>query len=151
MFGVELTEAEFEGFRGLIYRVAGIRIPGTKRIMMTNRLRTEGTDHLLSAGQAVGVQRFVAQSFFAAYERTGGPVKTEDDSFGPHPAKEMRETVAAIRHVEDSVLAASWTQGIVLRYGGFYGSGTSLGPEREQTEAVRRRRRKPVLRSPGAR
>src|SRR6478735_5023402 len=85
---------------------------------MTNRLRTEGTDHLLSAGQAVGVQRFVAQSFFAAYERTGGPVKTEEDSFGPHPAKEMRETVAAIRHVEDSVLAATWTEGIVLRYGG---------------------------------
>ena len=85
---------------------------------MTNRLRTEGTDHLLSAGQAVGVERFVAQSFFAAYERTGGPVKTEEDSFGPHPAKEMRETVAAIRHVEDSVLAATWTEGIVLRYGG---------------------------------
>ena len=49
----------------------------------TNRLRTQGTDHLLSAGQGVGVERFVAQSFFAAYERTGGPVKSEEDSFGP--------------------------------------------------------------------
>ena len=107
---------------------------------MTNRLRTEGTDHLLSAAQAAGVGRFVAQSFFAAYERTGGPVKTEDDSFGSGPAKEMRETVAAIRHVEESVLAARWTEGIVLRYGGFYGPGTSLGPDGEQTEAVRRRR-----------
>ena len=106
----------------------------------TNRLRTQGTDHLLSAGQAVGVERFVAQSFFAAYERTGGPVKSEEDSFGPDPAKEMRETVAAIRHVEDAVLAATWTQGIVLRYGGFYGPGTSLGPDGEQTEAVRRRK-----------
>jgi nucleoside-diphosphate-sugar epimerase len=107
---------------------------------MTNRLRTEGTDHLLSAAQAVGVERFVAQSFFAAYERVGGPVKCEEDSFGPSPAREMRETVAAIRHVEDAVLAASWTEGIVLRYGGFYGPGTSLGPGGEQTEAVRRRR-----------
>jgi nucleoside-diphosphate-sugar epimerase len=107
---------------------------------MTNRLRTEGTDHLLSAGQAVGVKRFVAQSFFAAYERVGGPVKTEDDSFGVGPAKEMRQTVAAIRHVEDSVLAAKWTEGIVLRYGGFYGPGTSLGPDGEQTEAVRQRK-----------
>ena len=106
----------------------------------TNRLRTEGTDHLLSAGQAVGVRRFVAQSFFAAYERTGSLVKTEEDSFGPGPAKEMRETVAAIRHVEDAVLAATWTEGIVLRYGGFYGPGTSLGPDGEQTEAVRRRK-----------
>lgn len=107
---------------------------------MTNRLRIEGTDHLLSAGHAVGVQRFVAQSFFAAYERIGGPVKTEDDSFGRGPAKEMRETVAAIRHVEDAVLAASWTEGIVLRYGGFYGPGTSLGPDGEQTDAVRQRK-----------
>jgi nucleoside-diphosphate-sugar epimerase len=107
---------------------------------MTNRLRTEGTDHLLSAGQAVGVKRFVAQSFFAAYERTGGMVKSEEDSFGPSPAKEMRGTVSAIRHVEDAVLAATWTEGIVLRYGGFYGPGTSLGPGGEQTEAVRQRK-----------
>lgn len=106
----------------------------------TNRLRTEGTDHLLSAGQAVGVKRFVAQSFFAAYERTGGLVKTEEDPFGAGPAKEMRETVAAILHVEDAVLAATWTEGIVLRYGGFYGPGTSLGPDGEQTEAVRQRK-----------
>ena len=106
----------------------------------TNRLRTQGTDHLLSAGQAVGVERFVAQSFFAAYERTGGPVKSEEDSFGPDPAREMRETVAAIRHVEEAVLAATWTTGIVLRYGGFYGPGTSLGPDGEQTEAVRQRK-----------
>jgi nucleoside-diphosphate-sugar epimerase len=106
----------------------------------TNRLRTQGTDHLLSAGQGVGVERFVAQSFFAAYERTGGPVKSEDDSFGADPAREMRETVAAICHVEDAVLAATWTQGIVLRYGGFYGPGTSLGPDGEQTEAVRQRK-----------
>lgn len=39
---------------------------------LTNRLRIEGTDHLLSAGQAVGVRRFVAQSYFARYQRTGG-------------------------------------------------------------------------------
>ena len=106
----------------------------------TNRLRTSGTDHLLSAGQGVGVERFVAQSFFAAYERTGGPVKSEEDPFGADPPKEMRETVAAIRHVEDAVLAAAWTKGIVLRYGGFYGPGTSLGPDGEQTMAVRQRK-----------
>jgi nucleoside-diphosphate-sugar epimerase len=107
---------------------------------MTNRLRTEGTDHLLSAGQAVGVKRFVAQSFFAAYERVGGPVKDEDDSFGVGAAKEMRQTVAAIKHVEEAVLAATWTEGIVLRYGGFYGPHTSMSDVGEQTEAVRRRK-----------
>jgi len=106
----------------------------------TNRLRTEGTDHLLSAARAAGVGRVVAQSFFAGYDRVGGAVKSEDDPFGTEPPAGMAQTVAAIRHVEDSVLAASWTQGLVLRYGGFYGPHTSLGPDGEQTEAVRRRR-----------
>ena len=106
----------------------------------TNRLRIEGTDHLLSAGQAVGVKRFVAQSFFAAYERTGGPVKTEEEPFGRSAAREMRETVAAIRYVEEAVLGSPWTDGIVLRYGGFYGPGTSLTAGGEQTEMVRQRK-----------
>src|SRR5512133_2065563 len=50
--------------------------------IMTNRLRTEATDHLLAAGRAVGARRFVAQSFGAfRFARTGGPVQTEDDPF----------------------------------------------------------------------
>jgi nucleoside-diphosphate-sugar epimerase len=104
---------------------------------LTNRLRTEGTDYLLSAGQAVGVRRFVAQSYFAGYARTGGPVKTEEDPLDPAPPKGMRETAAAIRHLEDAVLGARWTEGIVLRYGGFYGPGTSLAPDGEQSQLVR--------------
>ncbi len=107
---------------------------------LTNRLRTEGTDNLLSAGQAVGVGRFVAQSYFATYARTGGPVKSEDDPFDPSPAREMRQTAAAIRHLERAVLGARWTEGIVLRYGGFYGPGTSLAPDAAQVELVRRRK-----------
>jgi nucleoside-diphosphate-sugar epimerase len=104
----------------------------------TNRLRTEGTDHLLSAGQAVGVQRFVAQSYFATYARTGTAVKSEDDALDPTPPRGMRETVAAIRHLEEAVMSARWTEGIVLRYGGFYGPGTSLASDGGQTEAVRK-------------
>ena len=107
----------------------------------TNRLRTEGTDHLLSAGQAVGVRRFVAQSIAAwVYARTGGPVKSEEDPLDPTPAPEMRATLTAIRHLEQAVLGAAWTEGIVLRYGAFYGPGTSLAPGAEQFELIRRRR-----------
>jgi nucleoside-diphosphate-sugar epimerase len=107
---------------------------------LTSRLRTEGTDHLLSAGQAVGVRRFVAQSHILSYARTGGPVKSEEDPFDPAPAREMRETLAAIRHLEEAVLGARWTEGIVLRYGSFYGPGTSLAPGSAQTELVRKRK-----------
>jgi nucleoside-diphosphate-sugar epimerase len=108
----------------------------------TNRLRTEGTDHLLSAGQAVGVRRFVAQGVagYAAYARTGGPVKSEDDPLDSTPAREIRETAGAIRHLEEAVLGALWTEGIVLRYGAFYGPGTTLAPGEEQFELVRKRK-----------
>jgi nucleoside-diphosphate-sugar epimerase len=108
---------------------------------LTNRLRTEGTDHLLSAGQATGVRRFVAQSYGAWwYVRTGGPVKTEDDPLDPTPAREMRESWAAVRHLEEAVLGAQWTEGIVLRYGAFYGPGTSMAPGGELPEMIRKRK-----------
>jgi nucleoside-diphosphate-sugar epimerase len=109
---------------------------------LTNRLRTEGTDHLLSAGQAVGVQRFVAQGVggYAAYVRTGGPVKSEDDPLDSAPAREMHETQAAIRHLERAVLGAEWTEGTVLRYGALYGPGTSMAPGGNEFELIRRRK-----------
>jgi nucleoside-diphosphate-sugar epimerase len=106
----------------------------------TNRLRTEGTDYLLSAGQAVGVRRFVAQSHIAAYARTGAAVKSEEDPYDPSPAREMRANLTAMRHLEEAVLGAGWTEAIVLRYGWFYGPGTSLAPGEEQFELVRKRK-----------
>jgi nucleoside-diphosphate-sugar epimerase len=112
-----------------------------REFALTNRLRTEGTDHLLSAGRAVGVRRFVAQSYAAwPYARTGGPVKSEDDPLDPTPPREMRESLAAIRHLEEAVVGADWTEGIVLRYGAFYGPGTSMSPGGESFEIVRKRK-----------
>jgi len=107
----------------------------------TNRLRTEATDHLLSAGRAAGVRRFLAQSYAGwPFERSGGPVKSEDDPLDPAPLASMRRTLAAIRHLEDAVTGADWTVGIVLRYGGFYGPGTSLAAGGEHAEMIRRRK-----------
>ena len=109
---------------------------------VTNRLRTEATDHLLAAGRAVDVRRFVAQSYAGwPFARTGGPVKTEDDPLDPAPADPMRTTLEAIRYLEETVTGASWTEGIVLRYGGFYGPGTSISlPDGEHVELIRKRR-----------
>lgn len=103
----------------------------------TNRLRTEGTDHLLAAGRAIGVKRFVAQSFAAwLYQREGGPVKTEEDPLDPHPIGPVHETFEAIRYVEESVTGADWTTGIALRYGWFYGPGTSLWRDGAHLEPI---------------
>jgi nucleoside-diphosphate-sugar epimerase len=107
---------------------------------MTNRLRLEGTDHLLAAAQAAGTRRFVAQSFTGwPNARIGGPVKTEEDPIDPRPTKASRETVAAIRHVESAVTSAHSTEGVVLRYGVFYGPGNALGTGGQLVEMVRRR------------
>jgi nucleoside-diphosphate-sugar epimerase len=106
----------------------------------TNRLRTEGTDHLLAAAQATGVRRFVAQSFTGwPNERTGGPVKTETDPMDPNPVPASRKSFDAIRHVESAVPGAP-LEGLVLRYGGFYGPGTSLGAGGEIPDMIRKRR-----------
>jgi nucleoside-diphosphate-sugar epimerase len=108
----------------------------------TNRLRTEGTDHLLAAGRAVGVKRFIAQSFAGWPAARGGAlVKGEDAPLDPDPAKGMRQAHDAIRHLEKAVTRADWTEGIVLRYGGFYGPGTSMSAEGgAQLESIRQRK-----------
>ena len=108
----------------------------------TNRLRTEGTDHLLAAGRAVGASRFVAQSFAGwPAARTGGPVKGEDAPFDPDPPEQLRGMLDAIRHLEEAVTQADWLEGVVLRYGGFYGPGTTLSadPDAAHSAAVRKR------------
>ena len=108
----------------------------------TNRLRTEATDHLLAAGSAAGVKRFIAQSYAGwPFARTGGPVKSEDDPLDPSIPDGMRQSFDAIRYLERAVTGATWTEGIVLRYGGFYGPGTSLSAEGgEQVKQIRERK-----------
>jgi 2-alkyl-3-oxoalkanoate reductase len=104
---------------------------------LTNRLRTEGTDHLLAAAAETGAT-VVAQSYAGwPYEATGGPVKDEDAPLMSAPPKQMRAALDAIRHVERAVPAAG---GMALRYGGFYGPGTGIAPGGEQWEAVHARK-----------
>jgi nucleoside-diphosphate-sugar epimerase len=101
---------------------------------LTNRLRTEGTDHLLAAAEATGVSHVVAQSY-ASWNglRQGGWVKTEEDPLDPEADSAAAGLVRAIRHLEDAVLGAG---GAVLRYGGLYGPGATD----DQVELVRKRR-----------
>ena len=101
----------------------------------TNRLRTQGTAHLLAAARASGVRHFVAQSYTGWTNiHAGGSVKTEEDPFDPEPVKAQRESMFAIRFLEKAVLEAP-LEGVVLRYGNFYGPGSSDA----LVKAVRRR------------
>jgi nucleoside-diphosphate-sugar epimerase len=110
---------------------------------MTNRLRTEGTDHLLSAGRAVGARRFVAQSFGSfRFARTSGPVQTEADPLDPDPPGVRQPGLEAFLYLERAVTAIEWGEGLALRYGGFYGPGTgmSLAPDAQMAAPIRKRR-----------
>jgi len=107
---------------------------------LTNRLRTEATDHLIAAGRAAGIRRMVAQSYCGwPYARTGDPVKREEDPLDPQPAANARATLDAIRHVESAVTGAADFEGVALRYGGFYGPYTGAF-DRTVVEQVRHRR-----------
>jgi 2-alkyl-3-oxoalkanoate reductase len=109
----------------------------------TNRLRTEATDHLLAAGRAVGARRFVAQSFGSfRFARSGGPVQTEADPLDPDPPAALRAPLVGILHLERAVTTIGWGEGLVLRYGGFYGPGTaiSLAPDAVMAAPIRKRR-----------
>ncbi len=107
----------------------------------TNRLRVEGTEHLLAGARAAGARRLLVQSYAGwTSPRTGAQPKTEDDGLDPHPVASMRASLGAIRRMEALVLGATDLDGIVLRYGGFYGAGTGIAPGGEQLDLVRKRR-----------
>ena len=90
----------------------------------TNELRTRGTDNLLAAAQRAGTLRVIAQSNTNMTARLGGRVQTEQDPLDERPVPSAARTVAAVRHVEQAV-PAGVPEGIVLRYGNFYGPGSS--------------------------
>src|SRR5215207_2194050 len=91
----------------------------------TNALRTRGTDNLLAAAARAGTRRVVAQGHNFAYEPSGGPVKTEEDPLiSRPPSPSSARSVAAMTHVDTTVRLTA-PEGIVLRYGSFYGAGTS--------------------------
>ncbi|MDQ2813766.1 MAG: NAD-dependent epimerase/dehydratase family protein, partial [Actinomycetota bacterium] len=107
--------------------LAGMRAPRRldREFASTNELRTRGTDNLLAAAAEAGTRRVVAQSFTGwPNERSGDLVKTEDDPLDSRPVPSAMRTLAAIRHLEAAV-PAGVPEGVVLRYGSFYGPGAS--------------------------
>lgn len=111
-----------------------------KEFALTNRLRTEGVDHLLDAARQARAQRFIVQSYTGwPYARTGGPVKTEEDPLDDRPAKSSRRSLEAIKYLERVVTGADDIEGVVLRYGGFYGPATGMTSD-AAVDLIRKRR-----------
>ena len=108
---------------------------------LTNRLRTEATETMLTAGRLVRARRLIVQSFCGwPFAREGGPIKTEEDPLDPAPPASFRKTLAAIRYLEQTVGKATDLEVLALRYGFFYGPATSIAMDGMVVELVRKRR-----------
>jgi nucleoside-diphosphate-sugar epimerase len=107
---------------------------------VTNRVRREGTRNLVDAAIAAGARRVVVQSIAQAYKPVGGWVKTEEDPLYDDAPPVFREIFDAVIELEAIVLAADGIEGLVLRYGNFYGPGTRFASDGSDAELVRRQR-----------
>jgi len=106
----------------------------------TNRLRGEGTRILLDAATAAGARRMVAQSIAFIYRPEGGWVKTEEDAPLEGGPEGFGEAVRTVVEMETAITGSPQLDGLVLRYGFFYGPGTAYGEEGATTAEVRKRR-----------
>jgi len=112
-----------------------------KLFAVTNELRTTGTDNLLAAAAQAGTRRVIAQGYAGPGpdKPAGGRLKTEEDPLDWRPIRSAARAMAAIRYVDKTVPLEA-PEGIVLRYGGFYGPGTG-----DFLVEMTRKRRVPVI------
>jgi nucleoside-diphosphate-sugar epimerase len=115
----------------------------------TNRVRTEGTRNLLDAARGAGARRFVCQSIAFAYRNDGARIKSEEDPLLEDAPGPFGGGVRALREMEAMVLGADAVEGLVLRYGFFYGPGTHYGQDGAIVADVTRRRLPVVGRGTG--
>jgi nucleoside-diphosphate-sugar epimerase len=115
----------------------------------TNRVRTEGTRNLLDAARAAGARRFVCQSIAFAYRPGGEGLKSEEDPLLTDAHGSFGSAVKALREMEELVLGSDGIEGLILRYGFFYGPGTHYGRDGTTIEDIRRRRMPVVGRGTG--
>jgi nucleoside-diphosphate-sugar epimerase len=115
----------------------------------TNRIRIEGTRNLLAAAGAAGVRRLVAESVAFFYEPEGSWVKDEEAPLNGDPPGNFAAALAAVVELERQVASAEGLEGIVLRFGWFYGPGTYYGRGGSQAQDTLKRRAPIVGRGTG--
>jgi nucleoside-diphosphate-sugar epimerase len=116
----------------------------------TNRLRREATRHLVDAAVEVGARRVVAQSIAFAYAPSGPDIADESSPLDTGAEGGWGEIVRAVAALEEAVLGGPGFEGVVLRYGQFYGPGTAYAPDGAFGSLVAQRRL-PVIGDGGGR
>jgi nucleoside-diphosphate-sugar epimerase len=103
----------------------------------TIRLRTDGTRNLVSAARAARVRRFIAQSISFMCSPFGSGLTDEETPLYLDACAPVRALAEAVGSLERQTLEANGMSGIVLRYGWFYGPGTSYDPQDSIPSALR--------------
>jgi len=106
----------------------------------TDRLRVEGTRNLIAAARAAGAKRIIAESVAFFYAHEGGWVKDEEAPLDLDAPGKFGPAVAAVADLERQVLDTEGLEGVVMRFGWFYGPSTYIGPGGSQAEEVSKRR-----------
>jgi nucleoside-diphosphate-sugar epimerase len=94
---------------------------------LTSRLRREVSGTLMAAARAAGARRVIAQSISFAY-RPGPGVRTESDSLWTEAKGQIGLLTNSVAALESATLGDAGLEGVVLRYGSFYGPGTYFAP-----------------------
>ncbi len=114
--------------------------PRSDYLAATNRVRSEGTRNLVAAARAAGARRIVAESIAFFYEPEGGWVKDEEAPLFVDPPGRFAPARDALAELESQVSGAADLEGVVLRFGWFYGPGTHFGRGGSQAEETLKRR-----------
>jgi nucleoside-diphosphate-sugar epimerase len=135
-----LDRASVDRVRGIIDAAEWVDGNVTSGHQSALAKRNEQLPEASAAAREAGAGRFIAQSFCGwTYGRGGEAIKTEADALDPDPPEELRRTLQAIQHLEDTVTGSASPEGIVLRYGSFYGPDTGM-LSRAMIDQLRRRR-----------
>lgn len=111
-----------------------------QELATTNQLRTDGAEFLLEAARRAEARAFVAQSYGGWLAGSGPRIQTEETLIERNPPSAARRSVEAVARLERLVTGASGVTGVALRYGSFYGPGTSISRNGEVTRMVRERK-----------
>lgn len=112
----------------------------SRDLVATNRVRTEGTRNLIEAAKAAGVKRFIAQGFSPYYAPTSSSPATEDEPLYTDAHASFVNIINALHNLEEQVLNIPEMEGIVLRYGFFYGPGSAYNVDGTFAEDVLNRK-----------
>jgi nucleoside-diphosphate-sugar epimerase len=109
-------------------------------LALTNRLRRETVPTLLAAGAEAGARRALVQSIAFVTRPNGSPVHDEDAPLYLDAPEQFRDNIGAVRDLETATVGATGIEGLVLRYGFYYGPSTWYAKDGTMGELIRKRR-----------